>query len=63
LNVLFWAILVVIIGFGVVCLVFGYRAPADKAPEAAKPIRGGYGLIAGGVGMYAVRRLFGGYSW
>ncbi len=63
MTVLFWAILVVIIGFGVVCLFFGYRAPADKAQEAAKLIRGGYGLIAGGVGMYAVRRFFGGYSW
>lgn len=62
MNVLFWAILVVVIGFGIVCLVCGYRAPAEKGQEAAKLIRGGYGLIAAGVGMYAVRRLFGGYS-
>lgn len=62
MNVLFWAILVVIIGFGVVCLFFGYRAPAEKAQEAARLIRGGYGLIVAGVALYVIRRFFCGYS-
>lgn len=61
-TVLFWAIFIVIVGFGAVCLFFGYRAPAEKAEDAAKLIRGGYGFIAVGVAMYVIRRLFSGFS-
>jgi hypothetical protein len=46
----------------VVCLFFGYRAPVEKAEEAAKAIRGGWGFIAAGIGVYLVRRLFCGFS-
>ena len=41
---LFWGIFVILVGFGAVCLYFGYRAPAEKAQEAAKLIRGGWGF-------------------
>jgi high-affinity Fe2+/Pb2+ permease len=61
-NVLFWGIIVFLVGFGVVCLFFGYRAPVEKAEEAAKAIRGGWGFIAAGIGVYLVRRLFCGFS-
>ena len=61
-TVLFWGIVVFLVGFGAVCLFFGYRAPAEKAHEAAKLIRGGYGFIAVGVLMYAIHRFFSGFS-
>ena len=61
-TVLFWGILVLLVGFGLVCLFFGYRAPAQKAQEAAKLIRGGYGFLAAGAAMYVIRRLFCGFS-
>lgn len=61
-TVLFWGIVVLLVGFGAVCLFFGYRAPAEKADEAAKAIRGGWGFIAAGAGMYLVRRFFCGFS-
>ena len=62
MNVLFWIIVAIFVGFGLVCLFFGYRAPAEKAREAAKLIRGGYGFIAVGAAIWAVRRFFAGYS-
>ncbi len=62
LTVLFWVIIVFVVGFGVVCLFFGYSAPADKAQEAAKLIRGGYGFILAGVLIYLIRRFFCGFS-
>ena len=58
--VIFWSIFVVFVGFGAVCLFFGYRAPAEKVEDAAKLIRGGYGFIAVSVAMYVIRRLFSG---
>ena len=61
-TVLFWGIFVLLVGFGAVCLFFGYRAPPAKAQEAAKAIHGGYGFIAVGALMYVIRRFFGGYS-
>jgi hypothetical protein len=61
-NVLFWIVVAIFVGFGLVCLYFGYRAPPEKAQEAAKAIRGGYGFIAVGVVIWAVRRFFSGYS-
>jgi hypothetical protein len=62
MNVLFWIIVAIFVGFGLVCLFFGYRAPAEKAQEAAGLIRGGYGFIALGVAIWAARRFFSGYS-
>ncbi len=62
MNVLFWIIVTIFAGFRLVCLFFGYRAPAQKAQEAAKLIRGGYGFVAFGVAIWAVRRSFSGYS-
>jgi hypothetical protein len=61
-TVLFWAIFVILVGFGAVCLFFGYRAPAAKVQEAAKLIRGGWGFIAVGIGMYIIRRFLCGFS-
>jgi hypothetical protein len=61
-TVLSWVIVVLLIGFGVVCLFFGYRAGPEKAAEAAKAIRGGWGFIAAGAGMYLIRRLCSGFS-
>jgi hypothetical protein len=62
MNVLFWIIVAIFVGFGLVCLFFGYRAPAEQAQEAATLIRGGYGFIAFGVTLWAARRFFSGYS-
>ena len=62
LTVFFWVVFVILVGFGAVCLFFGYRAPPEKAAEAATAIRYGYGLIAVAVAMYIVRRFFCGYS-
>ena len=61
-RVLFWVIFFVLVGFGAVCLFYGYRAPAEKAQEAAKLIRGGYAFIAAGIGMLIIRKLFSGFS-
>lgn len=43
-NVLFWGIVVFLVGFGAVCLFFSYRAPLEKAQEAARAIHGGWGF-------------------
>ncbi|UCG55598.1 MAG: hypothetical protein JSU70_12095 [Phycisphaerales bacterium] len=56
-TALFWAACLIVVGFGAVCLVFGYRAPPEKAQEAAKLIHVGYGLIAGVAVALAIRRL------
>jgi hypothetical protein len=61
--VLFWIIFLILVGFGAVCLFYGYRAPVKKAQEASKLIRGGYGFIASGFVMLVVRRLFSGFSY
>ena len=57
-SVMFWSAFLVLVGFGAVCLYFGYRAPEEKAQEASKLIWGGYGLIGSGAVMYAIRRLY-----
>ncbi len=57
-SVMFWATLVLLVGFGAVCLIFGYRAPAEKTQEASKLIWGGYGLIAAGAVMYFIRNVY-----
>ncbi|MHC4740644.1 MAG: hypothetical protein ACYS8Z_01965 [Planctomycetota bacterium] len=54
---IFWSISLLLAGFGLVCLFFGYRAPVEKAEEASKLIRGGYAIIAAGVGMHVVARV------
>ena len=59
---LFWGIVVFLVGFGAVCLFFGYRALAEKAQEAATAIHGGWGFIAVGVVMCLIRRFFCGFS-
>jgi hypothetical protein len=58
LTVLFWAIVLIVVGCGVICLFFGYRAPAEKAEEASKLIRGGWSFIAAGGLMIIARRVF-----
>ncbi len=62
MNVLFWGLFGILVGFGAVCLFFGYRAPAEKDQEAARLIHGGHAFIAASVLMYVVRRFFGGFS-
>lgn len=61
-TVLFWVAVIIVMGFGIVCLYFGYRAPPDKAAEAARLIRGGYAFIAAGPALVIIRRLCGGFS-
>ena len=61
-TVLFWGIFVILVGFGAACLSFGCRAPAGKAQEATTLIRGGWGFIAVGLGMYITRRFFCSFS-
>jgi len=61
--VLFWTIFIALIGIGLVCLYFGYRMPVARAQDAAKLIRAGCGLIAGGVVMFVIRRFFCGFSY
>ncbi len=62
MSVLFRIIVAIFVGFGFACLSFGYRAPAERAQEAAGLIRGGYGFIAFGVAIWAIRRFLCGYS-
>lgn len=57
-RVIFWVIFLLLVGFGAVCLYYGYQAPAEKAQEAAKLIHGGYGFIAASVGMVVIRKFF-----
>jgi len=59
---LFWGVFVLLVGFGAVCLFFGYRAPAERAQEAATLIHGGYGFTSVGALMYVIRRFFSGFS-
>jgi len=61
-TMLFWGIFVILVGFGAVCLFFGYRAPVEKAEAAATLIRGGYGFVISGILMYVIRRFFCGFS-
>jgi hypothetical protein len=58
----FWATFAIVVGFGALCLFLGYRAPAEKAQEAAAAIRYGWGFLIVGVLMYVIRRFFTGFS-
>jgi hypothetical protein len=58
----FWTLFIILIGFGVVCLYMGYRAPPERMQDAAETIRYGYGSIAVAVAIYIIRRWFCGYS-
>ena len=49
--VIFWTFALILAAFGVVCLVYGYRAPAEKAAEAHKLIRGGWTMVIAGVAL------------
>ena len=60
-RVIFWTVFLVFVGVGAVCLYMGFRAPAEKAKEAAEAIHGGCALIAAGVVMLVIRRFFSGY--
>ena len=62
LRVLFWAVVIILIGFVVVCLYFGYRAPPEKAKDAARLIHNGYVQIGAGVALVVIRRFFCGFS-
>jgi hypothetical protein len=57
-TVIFWAVVILVAGFGAVCLYFGYRAPVEKGEEAARLIREGYAFIGAGVLMVVVRSRF-----
>jgi hypothetical protein len=57
LSAFFWAILVILVGFGALCLFLGYRAGPEKAAEAARAIRYGYASIAVALAMYIGRRI------
>jgi hypothetical protein len=57
-RVVFWVVLVALVGLGGVCLFLGYRAPPEKAAEAARAIRLGFEAIGIAVTMYIVRRFF-----
>jgi len=61
-SVFFWAIFLVLLGCGAVCLYYGYRAPAEKAKEAGEAIAMGYGFLVASVAMLIYRRFFSGYS-
>jgi hypothetical protein len=58
LSAFFWVFFMILLGFGAVCLFLGYRAPAEKAAEAARAIRYGYGSIAVAALIYLIRRFF-----
>ena len=60
--VIFWTIFLILVGFGIVCLYFGFRAPVEKGEEAMKLIAGGLCFIVAGVAMLIYRRFFSGYS-
>jgi hypothetical protein len=59
--VIFWTIFIALVGLGVVCLYIGYRAPVERAQDAAKLIQSGYGLIGAGIVMLVIRRFFCGF--
>jgi hypothetical protein len=61
-SVIFWAIFLVLLGCGAVCLYLGYRAPAEKAKEAGELIAKGYCFLIANVAMLIYRRFFSGYS-
>ncbi len=60
LSAFFWVVLAILVGFGVLCLFLGYRAPPEKAAEALRALRYGYGSIAVAVLIYLIRRFLGG---
>jgi hypothetical protein len=62
LRAFFWAVFAILIGWGAACLYLGYRAPPEKAAEAADAIHMGYWSIGIAAAMYIVRRFFCGYD-
>jgi hypothetical protein len=54
---MFWAVVVVVVAFGVVCPYFGYRAGAEQAEDAAGLI-GGYAFGAADVLLMVIGRPF-----
>lgn len=62
LTVLFWAVFVLLVVLGIVALAVGYRAPVERAEEAAKLIQGGWRLMGAAALMLIIRRFFCGFS-
>ena len=60
-RVIFWMVFLVFVGIGAAGVYLGFRAPVEKAKEAAEAIHGGCALIAAGVVMLVIRRFFSGY--
>ena len=56
-GVIFWIVILILVGFGAVCLIVGYRAPVEKAEQAYKLIRIGYGFLAVGFATYFIYSL------
>lgn len=61
-SVIFWAIFLILLGCGAVCLYLGFRAPAEKAKEAGELIARGYCCLVANVVMLIYHKFFSGYS-
>lgn len=57
-SVIFWAIFLVLLGCGAVCLYYGYRAPVEKAKEAGELIAMRYCFLVASVAMLIYHRFF-----
>jgi hypothetical protein len=56
-SVIFWVSFLILVGFGAMCLIVGYRAPVERAELASKLIWCGYGCIAAGITAYFIRSI------
>jgi len=54
-----WLLVLVLAGLGVLCLVLGWRAPADKPDEAAALINAGLALLAAATAIGILTHLIG----
>ena len=58
MTVIFWLVVLIFVGFGIVCFAYAFQAPAE---EASRLFWGGLKSIGVGVGIYLVRKCFCGY--
>ncbi len=58
MTVLFWLVVLIFIGFGIVCFVYALQAPAE---EASKLFWGGLKSIGIGIGILLIRKYLSGH--
>jgi hypothetical protein len=60
-TVIFWLVVIVLVGCGVVCFAYALRAPAEKVEEATRLMWHGLKCFAAALGLWAIRRFCCGY--